>query len=240
MSSSSGTKFQDHYFVLGIDPKADVDIIRRAFEEMKARYEPANAATADPAKLEAVHVAFEVLSDLNLRRAFDRLKGVNQNEGDAKFSGPTFFDLFGRDTVLRVTILCVLYDRRRTHPYTPTLSMRALENILAVSSEELFVALWYLKQRNLVVNDDKTSLQITVDGLDFLEEKRPVADSVMPLIKPSSIEGAEGPEAILAEPVHVESAPPPAPAPAVEPLPSPHFKSHESVLSVLNRALSRV
>jgi hypothetical protein len=230
MSSSSAGKFQDHYFVLGIDPKADSEMVRRAFDELKARYESSNTATADPARLEAACLAYEVLSDITLRRAFDRLKGVNQNEGVAKFSGPEFFELFGRDTVLRVTILCVLYDRRRTHPYTPTLSMRALENILAVTSEELFVALWYLKQRNLVVNDDKSSLQITVDGLDFLEIKRPSAESVLPLIKPSSIEGAA-----VAETEPAQVAPPPTPAPA----PAPAVKTHESVLSVLNRALSR-
>src|SRR5271155_603057 len=126
MSSSAATKFQDHYAVLGIEPKADAEIIQRAFKELKAN-------TVDPEKLEAVHIAYEVLSDVSLRRAFDRIKGVNQNEGDPKFTGLEFFEGFGRDTVLRVAILCILYDRRRTHPYTPTLSMRALENIVAAS-----------------------------------------------------------------------------------------------------------
>lgn len=227
MSSSAATKFQDHYFVLGIDPKADSEMIRRAFDEVKAK-------TADSERLEAAHIAYEVLSDVSLRRAFDRLKGVNQNEGDPKFSGPEFFEAFGRDTVLRVAILSVLYDRRRTHPYTPTLSMRGLETMFATSNEELIVALWYLKQRNLVVNDDKSSLQITVDGLDFLEQKQPTASAVMPLIKASSIEGPAPEEPVLAAPVQVE------PAPVEQSKPEPHhFKSHESVLSVLNRALSR-
>jgi hypothetical protein len=240
MSSSAATKFQDHYAVLGIEPKADGEVIQRAFHELKAKI-------VDPDKLEAVHIAYEVLSDVSLRRAFDRIKGVNQNEGDPKFTGLEFFEGFGRDTVLRVAILCILYDRRRTHPYTPTLSMRALENIVAASNDELMVALWYLKQRNLVVNDDKSSLQITVDGLDFLEEKAPNASAVMPMIKPAFIDVA----AVRAEPVHpvhVEAVqveevrgepvlaepPPPPPEPAAH-----HFKSPESVLRVLNRALSR-
>ncbi len=192
-------------------------MIKRAFDEMKAKY------GSDPVKLESAHVAFEVLSDVSLRRAFDRLKGVNQKEGNPTFSGTEFFEGFDRDTVLRVAILCVLYDRRRTHPYTPTLSMRALENLMAVANDELMVALWYLKQRNLVVNDDKSSLQITVDGLDYLDKRRPSAEAVMPMIKPSSITGA-----VAAAPVQPPStAPPPAPP------------AHESVLSVLNRALSR-
>ena len=227
--SSSSQKFQDHYAVLGIDPKADSEIIKRAFNEMNLKYDPATPETGDAEKYEAVQVAFEVLSDVSLRRGFDRLKGVNQNEGEAKFSGPEFFELFGRDTLVRMVILCVLYDRRRTHPYTPTLSMRALENIVSISNDELFVALWYLKQRNLVVNDDKSSLQITVDGLDFLESKHPSAEVMLPLIKPSSIEGAT-----VQEPVRAAAPPPPPPAP-----PPPPVKAHESVLSVLNRARSR-
>lgn len=210
-------------------------MIRRAFEEVKAK-------TADAERLEAAHIAYEVLSDVALRRAFDRLKGVNQKEGDPKFSGPEFFEAFGRDTVLRVAILCVLYDRRRTHPYTPTLSMRGLEMMFAASNDELMVALWYLKQRNLVVNDDKSSLQITVDGLDFLEQKHPTADAIMPLIKAGSIEGAAGAEVAPAEPVQVEQSKPDARVEPLIPVVSPasaQFKSHESVLSVLNRALSR-
>jgi hypothetical protein len=172
-----------------------------------------------------------------LRRGFDRLKGVNQNEGDPKFSGPGFFEGFQRDNIVRVAILCILYDRRRSHPYTPTLSMRALEGIISVSSDELFIALWYLKQRNLVINDDKSSLQITVDGLDFLEVKLPSAESIMTFIKPSAIEGATVREPVVAAPP--PRPVPPVPAAAPPPPPRPPAPIHESVLSVLNRALSR-
>jgi hypothetical protein len=44
-------------------------------------------------------------------------------------------------------------------------------------------ALWYLKQRGLAVNDDKSSLQITVEGMDFLEGNQPAPEAVLPLIK---------------------------------------------------------
>jgi hypothetical protein len=236
MSSSAATKFQDHYLVLDIDPSADADVIQKAFQEQKAKYDPANTATADAEKYEAVHVAYEVLSEPSLRRAFDRLKGVNQNESDPKFSGPGFFDALGHDNALRVAILCVLYDRRRTRPYTPTLSMRALENILAASNEEVLVALWYLKQRHMVINDDKSSLQITVDGMDFLEKHQPSADVIMPFLKPAFVEGASIPEPEPA-PVAAPAAAPPPPPPAAPPAPTP--KPHESVLSVLHRALAR-
>jgi hypothetical protein len=173
------------------------------------------------------------------------MKGVNQNESEPQFS-PEFFEAFGRMTVLRSALLCILYDRRRCRPYTPTLSMRALENMIDASSEELIVALWYLKQRHLVINDDKSSLQITVDGVDFLENHKPSPETVLAVIKATSIEGAAVPEPVSVEPIRVEpihtepvhvEPPPPPPPPAPMPL---QFKSHESVLKVLNRALSRV
>ncbi len=61
--------------------------------------------------------------------------------------------------------------------------MRQLENLLETTSEELNFALWYLKQRGLVATDDKSSLQITVEGIDFLETRRPAPESILPLLK---------------------------------------------------------
>ena len=61
--------------------------------------------------------------------------------------------------------------------------MRHLELIVEATAAELASALWYLKQRGLAASDDKSSLQITVDGMDFLESKRPVPEDVMPFIK---------------------------------------------------------
>jgi len=84
---------------------------------------------------------------------------------------------------LRTALLCLLYDRRRLKPFTPGLSMRRVENILECTSEGLNFALWYLKQRNLVASDDKSNLQITVEGMDYLETNPPTPEMVMPLIR---------------------------------------------------------
>jgi hypothetical protein len=88
---------------------------------------------------------------------------------------------------LRGALLSVLYDRRRSKPFTPALSMRQLESILDASVEAMNFALWYLKQRGFVGSDDKSSLLITVAGMDFLEHNRPNPEEVMPFIRPSAI-----------------------------------------------------
>jgi curved DNA-binding protein CbpA len=182
MSSASAGKFQDHYEVLGVDHKAGTDAIQSAYARLSAKYTPQSGSTPDHDKFEAVTLAFEVLSDSELRSDFDKLKGIGADD-KPRFSGLAFFEAYGRDVNLRVALMCVLYDRRRSKPFTPSLSMRNLEAIFNVTSVELNFALWYLKQREMVTMDDKSSLQITSEGIDFLRDNPPNANDVMKLIK---------------------------------------------------------
>jgi curved DNA-binding protein CbpA len=191
MSSSVSGKFQDHYVLLGVDPKADSATIQAAYAKLADKYRPGNPETGDPEKFESINLAFEVLSDANLRAGFDKLKGVGQEEGKPQFSGLAFFDALKAGVDLRAAVLCILYDRRRTNPTKPSLSSRHLESMLRATKDELEFALWYLKQRLLVINDDKSSLQITVEGLDYLEQDPPTADRVIPVMKPDAVQGKQ-------------------------------------------------
>jgi hypothetical protein len=219
MSAPQAGKFQDHYSVLDIEPKADSDEVQAAYAKLAQRYHPNNAVTGDAEKFEAVNLAYEVLSDAELRSGFDKIKGVGQDQSAPKFTGIGFFDALGREALLRVALLCVLYDRRKMKPLAPSISVRHIETILDSTSDELTSVLWYLKQRNLVRSDDKSSLHITVDGMDFVENKKPTPDEVMRFIKP---------DAVAASRTHTPAA-----------APSPPKSESESVRSVLNRVLAR-
>src|SRR5580704_5735076 len=151
MSAPAG-RFQDHYAVLGVDPKAESEIIQKAYSRLAQKYNPKTGETADPEKFEAVNLAFEVLSDPLLRREFDRIKGVGEELSTPRFTGDDFFNAIVRERELRMAILSLLYDRRRTKPLTPSLSMRHLENMIQASADEIIFTLWYLKQRNLASN----------------------------------------------------------------------------------------
>jgi len=212
MSAPLAGKFQDHYTVLGIEPKSNSETIQRAYAKLAQKYRPSNALTGDPELFEAVNTAYETLSDPELRSIFDQLRGVGQDVSIPKFTGAGFFDALGREAIRRSAILCVLYDRRLTKPTAPSLSMRHLETIVEATPAELASALWYLKQRGLAASDDKSSLAITVDGMDFLETKQPVPEAVMPFIKADAIAIAQ-----------------------VQPKPG-----NEPVMSTLNRALAKV
>jgi len=200
MSSSSGGKFQDHYILLGVDPKADSDTIQLAYTRLAQKYHPGNKDTGSAEKFEALNIAFEVLSDPALRLSFDKTKGVNQDDSAPKFSGLEFFESLGRESILRFALLCVLYDRRRTKSFTPSLSMRQIENMLDADHEELNFALWYLKQRAFAIADDKSNLQITVEGMDFLEHNRPSPEAVIALIRPALLKPPKAEQAPKAEP----------------------------------------
>ncbi len=211
MSAPLAGKFQDHYAILGIEPNAETEVIQRAYGILAQKYHPNNASTGDAEMFEAVNMAYETLCDPELRTVFDKIKGVGQPSGKPTFSGVEFFDALGRESVRRSAILCILYDRRLSHPSAPGLSMRHLEAIVNSTADELSSAVWYLKQRGLVASDDKSSMHITVDGMDFLERQKPSAEQVMPFIKDTGSRTTET-----------------KPAPEVP-----------SVLSKLNRALAR-
>ena len=233
MSAPVAGKFQDHYQVLGVEPKSDSETIQRAYAKLAQKYHPDNRETGNRESFDAVNLAYEVLANPVTRREFDALKGIGANEGPPKFSGAEFFDAFGRDAGLRAALMCILYDRRRTKPFTPSLSLRHVEGLLDATTEELNFALWYLKQRMLVGMDDKSSLYITVDGMDSLAASRPSPELIMPFIKTATAAvSAPEPEAKAAEPV----------SPTAEQMPAPAAKTadeHESMRNVMVRVMAR-
>ncbi|MBZ5632696.1 MAG: DnaJ domain-containing protein [Acidobacteriia bacterium] len=187
MSAPLAGKFQDHYKVLDIEPRSNLETIHQAYGKLVEKYHPRNAKTGDQAKFDSINLAYEVLCDPTLRESFDKLKGVGEDKAEFKFSGLDFFAALGRETALRAALLCILYDRRRLKPFTPGLSMRMVENMLETTSEGLNFALWYLKQRNLAISDDKSNLMISAEGMDYLETNPPTPEMVMPLIKAAGL-----------------------------------------------------
>ena len=202
MSAPLAGKFQDHYKVLEIDPKSDMEAIQQAYRKLAEKLHPRNTNSGDQVKFDAINLAYEVLSDRGLRAEFDKLKGGGEEKTDFKFSGLAFFAALGHETALRAALLCILYDRRRLKPFTPGVSMRLVEGMLETTAEGLNFAIWYLKQRNLVASDDKSNLLITVEGMDYLEANPPAPETIMPLMRaaalatPPASPGFTGPSSI--------------------------------------------
>ena len=188
MTTHSPAKFLDYLQVLGLQASATPDEIHKAYRELAAKYHPTNRETRNQEKYKSVTEAYEVLSDPEARKAYLASLPKAASSAEHKFSGLPFFEALSEGRMRRFALLTVLYDRRRLRPSAPSLSVRDIERIMAIEGEELAFCLWYLKQRNLVIADDKSSVQITADGIDYLEAESPPAESVLPFIKPEAIQ----------------------------------------------------
>ena len=81
-------KFRDYYEVLGIKRDATVEQIRQAFRKLARKYHPdvnPGDRTAED-KFTEINEAYEVLSDAEKRKRYDRL-GANWKDG-AEFTPP--------------------------------------------------------------------------------------------------------------------------------------------------------
>jgi len=85
-------------------------------------------------------------------------------------TGATAENDFETEQILRLTVLEVLYARRRTEPENPALSPLDLESLTGTPREHLEFTIWYLIQKKFVTRDDQSRLTITVDGVDFVEK----------------------------------------------------------------------
>ena len=124
------------------------------------------------------------IGDPESRQSFAAVHSGREQESAPQFSGRQFFDSVASEAGRRVAVMCVLYDRRRQKPSTPSLAVRQLESLMNIAPDDLAFTLWYLKQRGLVRNDDTSSLYITVEGMDHLEKDLPSLDAVLPFLKP--------------------------------------------------------
>ena len=206
MSTPLAAKFQDHYEVLGIEPRSDSETLQSAYAELARKYHPNNPDTGDQEAFDAVNAAYEVLSDPAQRFAFDNLKGIGEDATCPQFSGAEFFESLGSDAGLRVALLCILYQRRKSKPLKPGLPMRYVEAMLNANLDQLFFVLWYVKQRGWVSSDDKSNLLITVQGTDYLDSNRPSAAQVLPHLKPAAVANQEAPANVLVAALDAASA----------------------------------
>jgi hypothetical protein len=222
MSSGPVGKFQDHYKVFGVDPKASTDEIHAAYRKQIELYHPERGKSPDREKYEAAQLAFEVLSDPEGRKTFDSVRSGGEDEAECSFSGISFFTDMRYDVDRRNVILIALYDHKRQKPRTPAITRRQLDMIISIGDDDLQLAIWYLKDRGLMIVDDRSKMQITAAGMDYLQQNLPAIESVLPFLKLKKGD-AEALASATPVPTHTTSAdvsPTPAPSPPVAP-PSP-------------------
>ncbi len=157
----------DFYELLQISPKADRDTIHRVHRFLAARYHPDNPETGDPEKFVLIQRAVEVLSDPKRRAAYDLARQVEQAQPVPMSASVDFMDGIQGETNRRLALLSVLYNRRRTSPDAPEVTLAEVEVRLGFPRDYLDFTTWYLKSKKYITKADNSDFTLTALGVDL-------------------------------------------------------------------------
>jgi curved DNA-binding protein CbpA len=161
----------DYYEILQISPNAEPETVHRVFRLLAQRYHPDNTDTGNEAQFRALNDAYRVLSDPEQRARYDVVHtGLRQERWRLVASGAEAENNFDSERNVRLTVLEVLYTRRRLEPESSGLSPLDLEKLTGRAREHLEFTIWFLVQKKLVTRSDGAMLQITVEGVEYLEQ----------------------------------------------------------------------
>jgi curved DNA-binding protein len=167
------TVFVDYYEMLRVSPGAEIESIQRVHRALSARYHPDNLETGDLERFLLVNEAFKVLSDPQKRAEFDASYKSKKENPMPVFLTKEFTEGVDGEVNRRMGLLCLLYTQRRTNPVLPALSVLEIEQMMFIPREHLLFTIWYLKAKRQIIQDDRSSLMITAEGIDFMEANLP-------------------------------------------------------------------
>jgi curved DNA-binding protein len=165
--------FVDYYELLRVSPGAEIESIQRVHRALAARYHPDNTETGDIEKFLRVNDAFKVLSDVEKRKDYDDKYKQRKENPLPVFLTKEFTEGVDGEINRRIGLLCLLYTQRRANQVAPALSVLEIEQMMSIPREHLGFTIWYLKSKRFIQQDDRSSLLITADGIDFLEANLP-------------------------------------------------------------------
>src|SRR5271156_1847576 len=144
----------NYYDLLQINTKAESETIERVYRILAKRYNPENTQTADPERFRHITEAYQVLANTALRKEYDSKLESTQATALPIFLGREFTEGIDVEAKIRIGVLCLLYSKRRANPDYAALSLLDMENIMAFPRERLLFALWYLRAKRYVLQDD--------------------------------------------------------------------------------------
>ena len=168
--STSDEQSIDYYETLQISANAEPDTVHRVYRLLAQRFHPDNAETGNEAQFRRLSEAYQVLSDPERRAKYDVVHVHQRQERWRLVSkGAKAENDFETEQLVRLTVLEVLYTKRRVEPEAPALSPLDLEKLTGRAREHLEFTIWYLSQKKYVSRSDNSLLVITAEGAEFLE-----------------------------------------------------------------------
>lgn len=158
----------DWYDVLQVSPRADSETILRVFRYLAKRLHPDNPDSGNAEQFSRIMEAFRVLSDPELRAAYDSRYERAQERRWRIFDHDTATDNVSGDRLVRESLLKLLYTARRGDPDHPGLGIVHIEQILGVPEQHLKFHVWYLRENGWVTRLENGLLAITAAGVDHV------------------------------------------------------------------------
>ena len=175
--------FIDFYELLQISPNAEMETIQRIYKMLATRYHPDNRETGNVDRFLLLNQAYEILSDAEQRASYDVLYNERRQEPIEVFTTKDFAMGIDGEANRRMGILCLLYNRRRSNPDNPGISILEFESVMSFPREHLMFAMWYLKTHELVSQAENSDYVITGVGADYVETHLPSHDMLYKLLK---------------------------------------------------------
>ncbi len=161
----------DYYETLQINANAEPETIHRVYRMLAQRFHPDNGETGSAARFREISEAYEILSVQEKRARYDVAYQQRQQDRWRLVSkGADAENDFAGEQVLRLTVLEVLYTKRRVDAQVPGIFVRELEQLTGRPREHLEFTIWFLVQKKFIVRGDSSMLQITADGVEYLEQ----------------------------------------------------------------------
>jgi curved DNA-binding protein len=161
----------DHYEALQISPNADPETVHRVYRLLAQRFHPDNKETGSDHRFRAISDAYTTLSDPAKRAKYDVVYNARRKDRWRLVSAATQDENdFDAEQLVRLTVLEVLYTRRRTEPSEPGVFVTDLEQLLGRPREHLQFTIWFLAQKEFIRTADDSRLTITAQGVEYLEQ----------------------------------------------------------------------
>ena len=179
----AGSEFIDYYELLQISPNAELETVQRVYKMLATRYHPDNQETGDLDMFLALKKAYETLSNPQLKTEYDSHYERRNTEPIELFELKEFTVGVDGEANRRMGILCLLYNRRRSNPEDPGLSLLEFESMMSIPREHLMFTMWYLRERECVRQDENSDFVITGTGVDYVEANLPSNKLLYKLLK---------------------------------------------------------
>src|ERR1700730_14600510 len=121
----------DHYETLQISSNAEPETIHRVYRLLAQRLHPDNQETGNASRFREISEAYQILGDPERRAKYDVIDQHRRQERWSLVStGPKAENDFVAEGVVRLTVLEVLYTKRRIEPHAPGVYFADLEKII--------------------------------------------------------------------------------------------------------------